>query len=86
MVRWFAVPECPCGKEAAIIIPAPFYGAGKLFPRADRSPSIVPVSQAALARQLRLHAPMAGWQLADSRRIASGFYTSQAYRLQAPRA
>jgi len=63
-----------------------FYGAGKLFPRADRSPSIVPVSQAALARQLRLHAPMAGWQLADSRRIASGFYTSQAYRLQAPRA
>jgi magnesium-protoporphyrin O-methyltransferase len=58
-----------------------FYGAGKLFPRSDRSPSIVPVSQAALARQLRAQAPMAGWQLADTQRIASGFYTSQAYRL-----
>jgi magnesium-protoporphyrin O-methyltransferase len=58
-----------------------FYGAGKLFPRSDRSPSIVPVSQAALARQLRRQAPMAGWQLADTQRIASGFYTSQAYRL-----
>jgi hypothetical protein len=25
---------------------------------------------------------MAGWQLAGTQRIASGFYTSQAYRLQ----
>jgi magnesium-protoporphyrin O-methyltransferase len=58
-----------------------FYGAGKLFPRSDRSPSIVPVSQAALARQLRTQPAMSGWQLADTQRIASGFYTSQAYRL-----
>lgn len=58
-----------------------FYGAGKLFPRSDRSPSIVPVSQAALARQLRMQPAMSGWQLADTQRIASGFYTSQAYRL-----
>ncbi len=58
-----------------------FYGAGKLFPRSDRSPSIVPVSQAALARQMQAQPPMAGWQLADTQRIASGFHTSQAYRL-----
>ena len=58
-----------------------FYGAGKLFPRSDRSPSIVPVSRAALARQLRMQPAMSGWQLADTQRIASGFYTSQAYRL-----
>ena len=63
-----------------------FYGAGKLFPRSDRSPSIVPVAQATLARQMRLHAPMAGWRLAESQRVASGFYTSQAYRLMAPSA
>ncbi len=61
-----------------------FYGAGKLFPRSDRSPSIVPVAQATLARQMRLHAPTAGWHLAESQRVASGFYTSQAYRLVAP--
>jgi magnesium-protoporphyrin O-methyltransferase len=59
-----------------------FYGAGKLFPRSDRSPSIVPVSQAALARQMKAQPAMAGWQLAGTQRIASGFYTSQAYRLQ----
>lgn len=59
-----------------------FYGAGKLFPRSDRSPSIVPVSQAALARQMQAQPAMAGWQLAGTQRIASGFYTSQAYRLQ----
>jgi hypothetical protein len=46
----------------------------------------VPVAQATLARQMRLHAPMAGWRLAESQRVASGFYTSQAYRLMAPAA
>jgi magnesium-protoporphyrin O-methyltransferase len=58
-----------------------FYGAGKLFPRSDRSPSIVPVSRPALARQLHAQPQMVGWRLADTRRVASGFYTSQAYRL-----
>ncbi len=58
-----------------------FYGAGKLFPRSDRSPSIVPVSPAALARQMQAQVPMAAWRIAASERIASGFYTSQAYRL-----
>jgi magnesium-protoporphyrin O-methyltransferase len=63
-----------------------FYASGKLFPRSDRSPSIVPVSQAALAQQLRRQPAMSGWQLADTQRIASGFYTSQAYRLEKAKA
>ena len=50
------------------------YGAGKLFPRADRSPAIVPVSPAAIRSRLA-----AGHcSLGRSRRIASGFYISQA--------
>ncbi len=50
------------------------YGTGKLFPRADRSPAIVPVSPAAIRAQLAA----ASCPLGRSRRVASGFYISQA--------
>ena len=50
--------------------------AGKLFPRGDRSPSIVPVAPAHLQAQLLLAMPR--WQAGRSERVASGFYTSQA--------
>ncbi len=50
------------------------YGAGKLFPRADRSPSIVPVSPAAVRGRLS----GAACSLGRSRRVASGFYISEA--------
>jgi magnesium-protoporphyrin O-methyltransferase len=58
------------------------YGAGKLFPRGDRSPSIVPVSPASIRGKLaamaaHAHGP-ASWHLGRSQRIASGFYISQA--------
>ena len=47
------------------------YGAGKLFPRRDRSPSIVPVSPAALAARLAAEAASgahaARWSLGRSR-------------------
>jgi magnesium-protoporphyrin O-methyltransferase len=61
-----------------------FYGAGKLFPRSDRSPAIVPVSPVALQREIGRQPLLAGWRLVDTQRVASGFYTSQAYRLLAP--
>ncbi len=55
------------------------YGAGKLFPRGDRSPAIVPVSPAALrARFAAREGDATRLRLARSRRIASGFYISQA--------
>jgi magnesium-protoporphyrin O-methyltransferase len=53
--------------------------AGKLFPRSDRSPAIVPVSPARLARELAL---CTGWRLAPVERVASGFYISQAMELR----
>lgn len=51
---------------------------GRLFPRSDRAPSIVPVSPEHLARLMDADASLAGWQRGRTGRIASGFYTSQA--------
>ena len=56
---------------------------GKLFPRANRSPAIVPVSETRLVRMLSQSDELAGWQCARTRRISSGFYTSQALELSA---
>jgi len=46
-----------------------FWTAGKLFPRADRSPAMVPHAFAPLARTV-------GPGLADVGRVATGFYIS----------
>ncbi len=52
--------------------------AGKLFPRGNRSPAIVPVSEVQLRRKL---ARLPNWRIARTQRISSGFYTSQAMEL-----
>jgi len=57
------------------------HGAGRLFPRADRAPAIEPIAPAALARELNAQAALRAWQPGRTRRIASGFYTSQALEL-----
>jgi magnesium-protoporphyrin O-methyltransferase len=49
---------------------------GQLFPRADRSPTMVPHSPAQLATALRAHG--APGRLAVLERVTSGFYISQA--------
>ena len=51
---------------------------GQLFPRADRSPAIVPITEAELLRRLSL---MPGWKVARSGRVSRGFYTSHAIEL-----
>ncbi len=51
---------------------------GKLFPRSDRSPAIVPVSENELRQRL---ARLAEWRVARSHRVSSGFYTSHAFEL-----
>lgn len=51
---------------------------GKLFPRSDRSPAIVPVAEEELRQRL---ASLSGWRIGRSERVASGFYTSQAIEL-----
>tara|TARA_R110002072_G_scaffold86774_13_gene195863 strand:- start:4918 stop:5640 length:723 start_codon:yes stop_codon:yes gene_type:complete len=54
------------------------HSAGKLFPRGNRSPAIVPIGEQRLRRQL---AGLHSWRIGRSERIASGFYTSQAIEL-----
>ena len=55
------------------------YAAGKLFPRGDRSPAIVPTSPGTIRDRLAAEATKqaSSWGLGRSKRIASGFYISQ---------
>ncbi|NCP19113.1 MAG: magnesium protoporphyrin IX methyltransferase [Erythrobacter sp.] len=55
------------------------YQTGKLFPRSDRSPSLVPIAEARLIS--RIAGDLPGWCIARSKRISSGFYTSHALEL-----
>jgi magnesium-protoporphyrin O-methyltransferase len=52
---------------------------GKAFPRADRSPAILPVSEARLSRDIATALP--DWRIALCRRVSSGFYKSQAMEI-----
>jgi magnesium-protoporphyrin O-methyltransferase len=54
---------------------------GKLFPRSDRSPAIVPVAHAKIARLIAAEPAFAGFAVGRTHRVASGFYTSQALEL-----
>lgn len=56
--------------------------AGKLFPRSDRAPSIVPVAQSFLLNEMAQDAQLANWQVVHSERVSSGFYTSHALVIQ----
>jgi magnesium-protoporphyrin O-methyltransferase len=58
---------------------------GRLFPRQDRAPAIEPVAETALRRMLATDDGLALWQPARSQRVASGFYTSQAFELVSAR-
>jgi len=55
--------------------------AGKLFPRGDRSPAIVPVSEARARRLIGDAAKLSDWQIGRTHRVGCGFYTSQALEL-----
>ncbi len=54
---------------------------GKLFPRSDRSPRIVPHAPASLHQAVVRSQALAGWKTGRSTRIATGFYISQAQEL-----
>jgi magnesium-protoporphyrin O-methyltransferase len=58
---------------------AAMHGVGRLFPRSDRSPALTPVAQPRLRRGLDHSIGASGWQAGRSQRVASGFYTSQAW-------
>jgi len=57
---------------------AAMHAVGRVFPRADRAPAIVPVAERDLRERLARSAPLAAWQAGRTLRVASGFYTSQA--------
>jgi magnesium-protoporphyrin O-methyltransferase len=58
---------------------------GRLFPRGDRAPAIEPVAERALRHLLATDDGLSRWQAARTERIASGFYTSQAFELVSSR-
>lgn len=57
------------------------HAVGQFFPRGNRSPAIVPVGPERLSALLAADPALAGWRSARTRRIAVGFYTSQALEL-----
>ncbi len=57
-----------------------FWGVGQIFPRSDRSPAIIPHSDAAIRRAVS-RAGMAG-DLTRVQRVSRGFYISQAMELR----
>jgi magnesium-protoporphyrin O-methyltransferase len=56
---------------------------GKLFPRGDRSPAIVPLATRRFTKRLRTDPGLSGWTPARTERVANGFYISQALELVA---
>jgi magnesium-protoporphyrin O-methyltransferase len=57
------------------------HAAGRLFPRGDRAPAIVPVKEGRLRQLVARDAGLAAWMAGRDRRIGSGFYTSHALEL-----
>ena len=60
---------------------AVMHAVGRLFPRGDRAPAIEPVSEAGLRALLAAEPGLRSWATGRTRRIVSGFYTSQALEL-----
>jgi magnesium-protoporphyrin O-methyltransferase len=60
---------------------AVMHAIGRAFPRSDRAPAIEPVGTATFRTLLAAEPQLADWALGRTRRIANGFYTSQAMEL-----
>jgi len=57
------------------------HSVGRLFPRGNRAPAIVPADIGRLARAIEADRGLAGWRVGRVDRVMSGFYTSQAIEL-----
>lgn len=57
------------------------HAVGRLFPRADRSPAIQPVTPAEIARRIAAEPALADWRAARTQRVNGGVYTCQAMEL-----
>ena len=58
---------------------AAMHSVGRLFPRSDRSPALTPAAEPVLRTGLLAAIGTQGWSEGRSERVASGFYTSQAW-------
>ena len=56
---------------------AVMHATGRLFPRSDRAPSIVPVRPQSLAGDISSQPEFIDWEARRTERISHGFYTSQ---------
>jgi magnesium-protoporphyrin O-methyltransferase len=59
---------------------ATMHAVGKLFPRGDRAPQIVPTAEVGLRAALQQALP--DWKATRSEKVKSSFYTSQVLELQ----
>jgi magnesium-protoporphyrin O-methyltransferase len=57
---------------------AAMHALGQFFPRGNRSPAIAPIALAALERHMGAQKALDEWRIAQSGKIVSGFYISQA--------
>jgi magnesium-protoporphyrin O-methyltransferase len=57
------------------------HAVGRLFPRGDRAPAIVPVGEPLLRGLIAREPGLAGYEAGRDRRVKSGFYTSHALEL-----
>lgn len=57
------------------------HAAGKFFPKGDRAPAIVPITEGGLRRRIAAESALAGFAVARTRRIDRGFYLSHAIAL-----
>jgi magnesium-protoporphyrin O-methyltransferase len=55
--------------------------AGRVFPRADRAPAIIPVGESDLRRRIAGQPGLKGWKIARTARVMTGFYKSHAFEL-----
>ncbi|MEM7571151.1 MAG: magnesium protoporphyrin IX methyltransferase [Pseudomonadota bacterium] len=58
------------------------HAAGQLFPRDNRSPAIVPISQKRLEKAISTSDALSGFRIERSNKISSAFYKSQAMELR----
>lgn len=54
---------------------------GRAFPRGNRSPLIEPITERRMQRAIGTYAGLESWQAARTRRVARGFYISQAMEI-----
>jgi magnesium-protoporphyrin O-methyltransferase len=63
---------------------AAMHAVGRLFPRGDRAPAIAPISTRRVARLFAEQPGLADWRLGRARKVARGFYISQAMEALRP--